>query len=54
MIADDVGERSGAERSGVTFVNGPRAELQGVNRFDYKRIAAKGETRPFVDDCVAQ
>ena len=45
---EDVGERSRAERTGITLVRRPRFQQDAGDRFDHAAIVAECEPRPFV------
>ena len=45
---EDVGERSRAERTGITLVRRPRFQQDAGERFDHAVLVAECEPRPFV------
>jgi len=51
-VAENVGQRSCAQRTGVALVYGPRTELQCSDGLHYQRAITEGQARPLLDDCV--
>ena len=50
MIAEDVGECSDSQWTGVAFVNTPGLQLQAVDRLPDQWVAAECQAGPFIDD----